>query len=275
MIISASRRTDIPAFHSQWFMDRIREGYCYVANPFNKNNVTKISLKPEDIDVIVFWTKNAEPILGYIDELFQRGYKFYFQYTLNGYSKVWEPGVPDFSKSIETFIALSDKIGKERVIWRYDPIIFSNITDFEYHYNRFTEIANLLKDRVERVVISIVDDYRGAMVRIKRLEKLGVKLMDDFLQKREFGELIIQMSRCAFENGMEIYSCAEEIDLSSWGVLPGKCIDDEYIGRVFGIEINNKKDRNQRKECGCVVSKDIGMYNSCLHQCIYCYANNR
>lgn len=273
MIISVSRRTDIPAFYSEWFINRIRDGYCCTANPFNSNQVSYVSLKPCDIDVIVFWTKNPGPLMKYLKELDDMGYKYYFQYTLNGYSRVWEPCTPDVEKSIETFIELSGIIGKEKVIWRYDPIILSNITDYDYHYKNFTGILDSLKGSTERVVISILDDYSASGRRIKKLEKTGVKLMDNPAQNPEFAGLMSSISSYAKDKGIEIYSCAEPIDMSRQGINHGKCIDDAYIKRVFGLNVNSRKDKGQRPECGCVVSKDIGAYDTCLYRCIYCYAN--
>jgi Domain of unknown function (DUF1848). len=273
MIISASRRTDIPAFYSEWFINRIREKYCTVVNPFNRNQISRISLSPGDVDVIVFWTKNGSPIIKHLDELDENGYKYYFQYTITGYSKIWEPNVPDIREGIENFIKLSERVGSTKIIWRYDPIILSNITDYNYHYNNFTKFVDLLKFHTRRVVISILDDYRGSGGRINKLRSLGVKLMDNPSSNREFGELIRGISIYAQSHGLEIYSCAEPIDLGKFGVFPGKCIDGSYIKRVFSIEVNNTKDKNQRRECGCIVSKDIGMYDTCLHMCRYCYAN--
>src|SRR6056297_3462321 len=132
MIISASRRTDIPAFYSDWFMNRIREGYYFKVNPFNKNQKKGISLDSKEVDMIVFWSKYPEPMIEYIDELSSKGYNFYFQYTLNNYPEILEPRLPDLEKRIEVFKKLSEKIGKKRVIWRYDPIIISNKTPMEF-----------------------------------------------------------------------------------------------------------------------------------------------
>lgn len=273
MIISASRRTDIPAFFSEWFINRIRERYCCTVNPFNKNQVSRVSLDPHDVDAIVFWTKDAEPITKYLDELDERGYKYYFQYTLTGYSKVWEPNIPNLGQSVETFINLSRKIGNQKVIWRYDPIIFSNVTDYDYHYKNFIKLVNLLKGSTARVVISILDDYRGSRGRINELQKIGIKLIDEPTYNDSFKNLMRDMHSYAGQNGIEMFSCAEPIDLREYGIMHGKCIDDNYIKKVFNIDVNHAKDRNQRKECGCVESKDIGAYDTCLHGCKYCYAN--
>lgn len=275
MIISVSRRTDIPAFYSEWFINRIREKYCCVVNPFNTKQVSYVSLDKRDVDVLVFWTKNPMPLMRYLDELDSLGYKYFFQYTLTGYSKLWELYIPDVEKSINTFKRLSERVGSDKIIWRYDPIILSNITDYKYHYANFVKLADRLKDSTHRVVISILDDYRGARGRINELKKIGVSLVENAVDNMEFVNLIKGISEYAKSKGLEIYSCAEPIKLEKYGVLPGKCIDDKYIKKVFNLDVSSLKDKNQRKECGCVQSKDIGVYDSCLHGCKYCYANRR
>ncbi|CCJ33116.1 MULTISPECIES: DUF1848 domain-containing protein [Caloramator] len=270
MIISASRRTDIPAFYSEWFMERIRRGYATFVNPFNANQINKVSLKREDVDVIVFWTKNPKPLMKHLDEIDRLGYKYYFQYTLNNYSKVFEPNLPPFEERIKTFKELSDRIGKEKVILRYDPIILSDITPFEFHLNSFSRIVKDLSGYTNRVVISIFDDYRGAS---RRLKKAGINVFENPFNHPEFREFIKSLASLAKAHDMEIYSCAEVVDLEEEGVLHGKCVDDEYIKKVFNIDVTKKKDTGQRKECGCVASKDIGVFDTCPHKCIYCYAN--
>lgn len=271
MIISASRRTDIPAFYSEWFMNRIRAGYCTVVNPMNSKQVSYVSLKPEDIDVIVFWTKNAEPLLPYLQELDSKGYRYYFQYTLNGYSHKIEPYVPKPNKAQETFIKLADQIGPQRVIWRYDPVILSSITDLDYHKKQIDSIARKLEGSTKRLIISIVDEYRKAGYNFNRLEKQGL-VIQRLTTEKDVEELIRFILELVPQRQMEAFSCAEILDLRPFGLLPGKCVDDSYINSVFGITVTSEKDKSQRLECGCVRSKDIGAYDTCLHGCAYCYA---
>ena len=145
MIISASRRTDIPAFYARWFMNRIREGYCTVPNPFNPNQVSRISLKPEDVDIIVFWTRYARPLMPFLNELDDRGYRYYFLYTLMNNPRALEPKSPSHKRSLNTFQNLSNRIGMEKVIWRYDPIVFTRITDPNFHKETYQHIAEQLK----------------------------------------------------------------------------------------------------------------------------------
>lgn len=269
MIISASRRTDIPAFYSEWLMNRIGAGCCRVVNPFNANQVSTVSLAPADVDVIVFWTKNAGPLLPRLADLDSLGYRYYFQYTVNGYHAPLEPGLPPLEECVSTFRRLSELIGPQRVIWRYDPIIISDETPEEYHAGQFERIASLLSGSTGRAVVSVADEYRAAK---GRLDRLGIGYRQPDAGDPAFGEMIGRMAEAAGRSGMEIFSCAETLDLAPFGVAPGKCVDDGYIRKVFGIEVGGRKDKSQRLECGCVASSDIGAYDTCLHGCAYCYA---
>lgn len=271
MIISASRRTDIPAFYAEWFMNRIRAGYCTTVNPFNQKQVSYVSLKPEDVDVIVFWTKNPKPLIPHLKELDNRGFRYYFQYTLNGYPQIMEPNLPGLRKEIETFRELADLIGPAKVIWRYDPIILSNITGIDYHKKQLDYIAREVKGSSNRLIVSIVDEYRKASKNFKRLENQGV-VVQRKITERDISDLIAFIVDLAAHHKMELFSCAEVLNFTSLGLMPGKCIDDAYIKKVFGISVSSEKDKSQRLQCGCVRSKDIGAYDSCLHGCQYCYA---
>lgn len=271
MIISASRRTDIPAFYTEWLMQRLREQECIVVNPFNKNQKTIISLHPDNVDAIVFWTKNAAPIIKHLPEIEQIGHRFYFQYTVTGYDQLFEPTVPLLSQRILTFRQLAEAIGPEKVIWRYDPIVLSNVTDESYHLEKFSYILGQLRDFCCRIVISIVDDYRKARINFKRLADKGVKIRL-IKEKTEVAELITGLFHKAQVAGLPIFSCAEPFDLSCYGVRAGKCIDDDLLIKLFNICVEEGKDRNQREACGCIKSKDIGQYDTCLHGCAYCYA---
>lgn len=273
MIISASRRTDIPKFFAEWFMDRVRAGSCAYPNPFNPKQVLEASLLPEDVDVIVFWSKDPEPLLPRLEELDHRGFRYYFQFTLNGYPPFLEPSVPPLERTVATFRRLSEMVSPERVIWRYDPIVLTSATDVSYHERRFREIAAALAGRTSRVVISLVDDYRGSRARLARLSSQGIQVVgrcsaDD----PATAGLLATMARFAADSDMEIMACAEEKSLEGLGIKPGKCIDDDYIARVFGIRVPARKDPGQRPACGCVVSRDIGVYGTCRHGCVYCYA---
>jgi len=275
MIISASRRTDIPAFFSDWFVNRIREGFCTVPNPFNPKQVSTIKLDVNNVDVIVFWTKYAEPMVKHLPELDEMGYKYYFHYTITDYPHELEPNSPVLPKVLDSFKRLSERIGPGRVIWRYDPILLSNLTDAYYHCNKFEQIANELEGYSNRCVVSIADLYRDVLVRIQKLNASGLEVeteQDKIIQKLDL--FMINIAESALSRGLEITSCAEQIPLEKFHIERGKCIDDEYILREFNLHVSKTKDRSQRPECGCVSSRDIGMYNSCSFGCEYCYATN-
>jgi hypothetical protein len=270
MIISASRRTDIPAFYSSWCMNRIEAGHCDVPNPFNSRQVTRVSLKPEDVDVIVFWTRNASPLLHRLKDLDRKGYRYTFLYTLMDNPRAIDPRCPALEEAVATFKALSDRLGPERVTWRYDPIVFSNATPPEFHRKTYETIAKHLRGYTSCSIISAVNIYKKARQRLTALREKGIEVME--CEEKAFGELMRFMASVARESGMALSSCAQERDLTAYGVLPGKCIDDGQIREVFGLEVNHAKDPSQRKACRCVVSKDIGMYDTCLYGCVYCYA---
>ncbi|ASA26197.1 hypothetical protein B9T62_05895 [Paenibacillus donghaensis] len=275
MIISASRRTDIPAFFGEWFMTRIREGYFYRMNPFNRNQVTEVSLKPEDVDAIVFWTKNPKPFVKYLDELDRRGYRYYFQYTLNDYPSVFEPNVPKLSSRIDSFKQLSERLGPQRVIWRYDPIMVSSITPIEYHLDKIQAISNELKGYSSRLIISFLDFYGKVRNRLKALEsehQLSFTDIADPEYAAELDQLLVGIRNISIHNQLEVLSCAEKLNLEQYNIGHGACIDSRLLFELFNLETIQGKDKNQRAECLCAGSADMGVYNTCRYNCTYCYA---
>lgn len=264
MILSVSRRTDIPAFYWEWFLNRVQAGFVDVRNPMNIHRVSRIDIRPEVVDCIVFWTKNAGNIIPHLDQL--KDYKYYFQYTINPYNKLIEENVPLKKYVVENFRLLSEIIGPNRVIWRYDPILLTDMIDVDYHLRYFEELAKRLKGHTNRCVISFVDLYKKT---VSNTRELMMKEPTDV----EMHFLAHNLSSIAKDYGMEIVSCSESIDLDFDGVRHGCCIDRNLIEEIVGYKIDVKKDKNQRKECGCVESVDLGAYNTCLHACKYCYAN--
>lgn len=265
MILSVSRRTDIPAFYAEWFFQRIREGFLYVRNPMNPRQVSRIGLSPEVVDCIIFWSKNPAPMLERLDEL--REYPFYFQFTLTGYGRDIEPGLPDKRKEvIGTFQKLSEKVGEERVVWRYDPILVNGRYTIEYHLKAFEEIAGCLKGYTEKVVISFVDFYAKTL---RNTKDLYIKS----LSREEMREIAEGMAQIAKSCGLVIETCAEQINLQDVGIRHGSCIDQKQIEKIAGCSLSVKKDKNQREACGCCESIDVGAYNTCRNGCRYCYAN--
>ena len=265
MIISASRRTDIPSYYSEWFFNRIKEGYVCVRNPMNIHQIGKISLSPDVVDGIVFWTKNPTPMLTRLDEISQ--YNYYFQFTVNSYGTDLETNVPSKNDVIiPTFQKLSKQIGKEKVIWRYDPILFNEKYTLKYHLTYFQMMADKLANYTEKCTVSFVDLYKNIQ---KKMDSL--KIFAPSLEQQE--ELMAGFSEIAKEHGFYIDTCAEKIDFDKFGVKHAHCIDRERLERIGNYKLDIDKDKNQRDECGCVSSIDVGSYNTCKNGCLYCYAN--
>lgn len=265
MILSVSRRTDVPNYYSDWFVNRIKEGFLYVRNPMNVHQISRIALSPDVVDCIVFWTKNPKNMLEKLECL--KDYAYYFQFTLTGYGRDIEPNLPNKREElISTFRTLSKKIGKEKVIWRYDPILINKRYTMDYHLKAFEEIAGSLADYTEKVVISFIDFYAKTQRNIKAL---GIKQMTN----AERIHLAAQMVQIASKYHLVIESCAEQSNLQEIGVFHGSCIDKELIQKIIGCKLVGEKDKNQREACGCFESVEVGAYNTCLNGCKYCYAN--
>lgn len=275
MIISASRRTDLPAFYAEWLMQRIRAGFCEVPNPFNARQVSRVSLAPDDVDVIVFWTRHARPLLAHLDELDARGYRYYFQYTVLDYPRSLERATPPAEVAVQTVRELAQRVGPQRVIWRYDPIVFGPGVDAEYHLAKYATLAAALEGATRRSVISIVDLYRQAAKRLHGGDGETSGWSNELSGgQAELERLLHGLAATAPAHGLEITSCAEEADLTPYDICPGKCVDADLIRAAFGLELGARKDPGQRDACGCVVSKDIGMYTTCVFGCQYCYATS-
>ena len=265
MILSVSRRTDIPNYYSEWFFNRLKDGFLYVRNPMNFHQISEIKISPDVVDCIVFWTKNPLPMMERLDEL--EAYNYYFQFTLTGYGNDVERNLPNKKTSvIPIFQELSNKIGQEKVVWRYDPIFFSNRYNVQYHLKAFRSIAEALSGYTEKCVISFLDIYPKNKKNMDNL--LSYDLSDSEL--REFAK---ELSNIAKENHIKIGSCAEKIDLDEYGIIHNSCIDKELIEKIIGCKLKINKDKNQRIECGCVESVEVGTYNTCKNGCVYCYAN--
>ena len=293
VIISASRSTDIPAFYAKWFFNRLAKGYCTWYNPFNQQ---KMYISFKNCKVVVFWTKNPKPILPYLHILDEMDIHYYFQVTLNDYANEgFEPNVPSVDERVETFKLLSDKIGKERIIWRFDPLIITPSISPRELLTRIWHIGNKLKSYTDKLVFSFVD--------VKAYRKEDVENAEaNHAQRIEIVQGLQKIQEAWHNQGWDITmaTCAEDIDLKSYGIEHNRCIDGELMKHIFAEDKElvyylhtlkwperdifgrlplippkekNIKDTGQRKVCGCMVSKDIGMYNTCRHFCVYCYAN--
>lgn len=265
MIISASRRTDIPTYYSEWFFNRIKDGYVLVRNPMNAHQISKINLSPDVVDGIVFWTKNPIPMLNRLDEL--KDYTYYFQFTLNSYGQDVEAHVPNKQNVIiPAFQKLSDTIGPDKVIWRYDPIFLSENYSPEYHIRYFEKLAKLLHPYTKKCTFSFIDMYRNTEKNVK-----GLALQPFTIEQQKY--IAKNLADIAHGYGLQIDTCAEGIDLEEYGIQHARCIDDRLLSALIGCPLKAGKDTNQRLECGCIESIDIGTYNTCRNGCLYCYAN--
>ena len=263
MIISASRRTDIPAFYSDWFFNRIKERYVLVPNPYNSKMISRISLDPAIVDCIVFWSKNPAPMLEKLDKL--KEYNYYFQFTLNPYGPEIENHLPIISKRIDTFKRLSDRIGKEKVIWRYDPVLTNETYTPGFHKEKFAEIAYELKEHTEKCMLGFIDHYQHIRTAVSRFNIQP-------LLKADIEEMAASFKKTVDTCSIQLDTCTVKVDLTHLGIPGGLCIDNQLVERIAGYPISARKDKNQRDICRCAESIDIGIYESCLNGCIYCYA---
>jgi len=281
VIVSASRRTDIPAFYAEWFVGRLRAGYVTWANPFSG---TAQHVSFAKTRAFVFWTKNARPLLPYLSELDQRSIGYYVQFTLNDYeTEGLEPNLPSLAARIETFCELSGRVGRSRVVWRFDPLLLAEGLDVDRLVERVARLGERIHPFAEKLVIAFADIERYAKVRaqLRRFGKGCREFSPD--EMRAFAGKLVTATR---PWGLTIATCAEAIDLTDLGIAKNRCIDDRLLARLFpedeellrflGPEEarHRLKDKGQRKECGCIVSKDIGAYDTCPHLCRYCYANS-
>ena len=265
MILSISRRTDIPAFYTPWLLQRLREGFVLVRNPMNYHQVSRVSLAPEVVDGIVFWSKNPAPLLPHLPGIGAK-YPFYLQYTLTGYGKDIEPCLPSVEARLDTLRQVAEQFGADKVVWRYDPVLLTEKYNLAWHRANFDRLAAALAGKVDTCVFSLLDMY-------PKIEKNLCRQQVRTCTAEETAELAAHFARTAAANGIRLQSCAEAVDLAQYGISHGSCVDGERLSRLCGYELNAKKDKNQRAECGCLESIDLGQYNTCRHGCLYCYAN--
>lgn len=267
MIVSASRRADIPAHYAQWFVNRAAAGWCAVPNPFNARQVSRISLAPQDVDAVVFWTRDPRPMTAHLPWLDGIGLRSVFQFTLVEYPPALHPGMPALAGRLDAFRRLADGIGPERVLWRYDPVVLSSRFDPDYHRKNVEMLSKALEGYTKRMTVSLVEPYRKIR---KRLDQAGVDLLAP--AESHLAGMFTDMAAMARSRGMEPQSCADEAGLHHFGFSPGACVDGELLERLFGVTPGKNKDPHQRQACLCAPSKDIGMYDACPAGCAYCYA---
>ncbi|MEA4893180.1 MAG: DUF1848 domain-containing protein [Peptococcaceae bacterium] len=263
MILSVSRRTDIPAFYGAWFLNRLEAGWLLVPNPRNPKRLNRVELTPENVDMIVFLTKNPGPMLGLLDRLDALGYegRYCFQVSLTAFeSRVEEKGLPPKARLVEYFQELSRRLGPERVDWRFDPIMVNASYTAAWHTERFQLLARALGGYTRRCIISFIDFYRH----------LGAGFPEMSVEdKREAARGIGAVSA---EIGLPVFTCAEDIDLQEFGIRPAPCLDALRFGKIIGASLAAGKAKGQRQGCLCAESVDVGIYDTCLNGCSYCYA---
>jgi hypothetical protein len=265
MIISASRRTDIPAFYAEWFINRLKQGSFLVKNPYNGNSISRIAFTRESIDCIVFWTKNAEPMLSKLKTIDAMGYSYYFQFTITPYDTNIEKNLPAKSAIVDTFKRLSATIGRERVVWRYDPIIINQELSVEYHLDKFGSLCRRLSGYTGQCVFSFIDLYPKIRLKMQSIAERPAAIADKYLIGQGFAKI-------AAEYNLALATCCEITDFSLYTIEKAACIDQKRIENILGCALKTEKDTNQRPACNCIKSVDIGAYDCCLHGCMYCYA---
>ena len=218
MIISASRRTDLPARYPEWFMNRLMAGEVLVPNPYNRKKVSRIVLSPDTVDCIVFWSKNPEPMRPFLREIDEMGYRYYFQMTITDYEQDLEPEVPEMAEAMATFLLMSEELGKERMDWRFDPILLTKKYSKSYHLEKFEMMCEWLHDATTRCIVSFVDAYRGS--------PFGE------LEAEDIEDLASGLGRIAGKYKLPLYSCAEKLDLKRYGIRHGACIDKDKIHQI-------------------------------------------
>ncbi|HRW83213.1 MAG TPA: DUF1848 domain-containing protein [Methanothrix sp.] len=269
MIISASYKTDIPAFYGHWFEKRLEAGYCRVANPYNRRQVRRVSLLPEDVDGFVFWTKNLGPFMGRLERVRDFGRPFTIQYTITGYPRELERTVVDADRSVRHLRAVADAYGPRAAVWRYDPILFTSLTPREFHLENFERLAGALEGATDEVVISFATIYRKA-----------ARNLD--LAAREFGftwedppdetklDLEAKLVEMAKSHGMKLSVCSQRKYVVA-GAAAARCVDARRLAAMGGRPVRARLKGN-RPDCGCYASTDIGEYDTCPSGCAYCYA---
>lgn len=268
MIISASVRTDIPAFYGTWMMERLRAGYCLARNPFSQQSY-RVSLQREDVDGIVFWTKNAGPFLRHLPEVRERGYPFLVQHTINGYPRELEISVADPRRTVEHALAVAVAYGPRVLVWRYDPIVFSSLTPAGFHLENFGRLAEALRGATDEVVISFAQIYKkthrnlGAAARAAGFDWWDPPMAEKMALETQ----LIEIARA---NGMQLKICSQK-ELLAPGAQEARCADARRLEEIAGRPIAARLKGN-RAPCGCFETRDIGDYDTCPHGCVYCYA---
>ncbi len=274
MIISASRRTDLPAFFGDWFINRLRAGFCKARNPFNPQQVSRLELTPEAVDAFVFWTRDPRPFSHALDELDSRRYPYVFLVTITGYPRELETATPDLETATNAVRELARRIGRERIAWRYDPILISNRTDASWHLENLRRLGERIAPHVDHAIISLTDFYRKTGRHLKKLEESGWVFQREPENEPAFAGFVQKVADIGDRCQLRLQTCCESSPVfEQSGILHGACIDTSWLNRALWLHLDTgRRDRGQRPNCACAPSKDLGSSNTCRHGCLYCYA---
>ncbi|GAB2043961.1 DUF1848 domain-containing protein [Agathobaculum sp. TL06] len=263
MIINTGGRTDSVQYYSEWLLNRFAEGYVLARNPLFPNKVNHYELTPDKVDCVVFCSKDYRPILPRLHEITDR-FATYFHYTITAYGKDVEPGVPSIEQSMDTLLELSEQVGKQRVAWRYDPVLLTRDYTIERHLETFERMAAVLTPYVDRCIFSFVEMYKKLETNMPELIPLSVQDMDALAQG---------LGAIAAKYGLHLQTCGTNGDYTRYGIHASGCMTLDILGRANGIVFKDRKHKGMRQGCHCIESRDIGAYDTCLNGCKYCYAN--
>lgn len=264
MIINTGGRTDTVQYYSKWLLNRFREGFVYSRNPFYPNKVTRYELTPDKVDCVVFCSKNYEPILENLKEITDK-FNTYFHYTITAYDKDIEPNVPAIDKSIETLLKLESITGKNRIAWRYDPVLLVGKYTIDYHLETFESMSKALSGHIDRCIFSFVEMYKKLSVNMPELKAISEN--DKIILARGLGEI-------AQKYNIYLQTCATSDDYERFGIHPSGCMTLDILGKANGVKFKKLKHKGMRKNCNCIETRDIGWYDTCPNGCKYCYANS-
>lgn len=268
MIVSASYRTDIPAFYGEWFMNRLRSGFCMTVNPYG-GQVSRVDLTPETVDGFVFWTRNAGPFMGCLADVKRMGFPFVVTYTITGYPRALEPSVVDPRRSLDLAKRLSEEYGPKAAVWRYDTIVFSSLTPADFHRRNFESLTRALEGATDEVIISFAQIYKKTKRNMDAAAKKFGFTWEDPQDEVKLA-LARDFVRIAGVRGMRLSVCGQRMYMVP-GAFDARCIDADRLSIVAGRP-TPAAARGHRPECGCFASRDIGEYDTCPHGCVYCYA---
>ncbi|MBR1907706.1 DUF1848 domain-containing protein [bacterium] len=264
MILNTGGRTDTVQYYSEWLLNRFKEGFVYSRNPFYPNKVTRYELTPDKVDCVVFCSKNYEPILDRLHEITDK-FNTYFHYTITAYDKDIEPRVPSIDKSIETLLKLESIVGKNRIAWRYDPVLLTEKYTIDCHLRTFEDMARQLSPHIDRCIFSFVEMYKKLAVNMPELKHISE--YDKMTLARGLGEI-------AQKYNIYLQTCATNGNYTNFGIRLSGCMTLDILGKANGVKFRKLKHKGMRKNCNCIETRDLGCYDTCPNGCRYCYANS-